>query len=136
LSASRRATGAVTDVLSKECVVSLHSARSRYVAISHRAPDHIKAILPLIQPKFVIGSHGDISEVNSAPFDIKDPIRRCARHRSEHAASSTRESRAPGVCVCALVIPVREDGVVVGSPWQANISKGSVRSRKLRIAVG
>jgi len=43
LSASRRTTGAVAEVLSKERVVSLHSGCGRCVAISHCAVDHVKA---------------------------------------------------------------------------------------------
>jgi hypothetical protein len=43
LSASRRASGAVAEVLSKERVVSLHSGCGRCVAISHCAVDHVKA---------------------------------------------------------------------------------------------
>ena len=76
-------------------------------------PRPIKVSLPLIQPQFVIGRHGDIGKVNRAPFDIEDPVGCSARHRGENTAGSTRESRAAAVCIGALVIPVREDGVVV-----------------------
>jgi hypothetical protein len=85
----------------------------------------------------VVGPHGDIGKVNGAPFDIEDPVGRSARHRGEDAASSTRESRAPGLRIGALVVPVREDGVVVGGPRQrADVGKSRVGSRELRIAVG
>ena len=47
LSASRRTTGAVAEVLSKERVVSLHSSCGRCIAVSHCAIDHVKAWLPL-----------------------------------------------------------------------------------------
>jgi hypothetical protein len=137
LSASRRATGAVAEVLSKERVVSLHSTCGAGVAESDRAPDHIKAILPLIQPQLVIGPHGDIGKVNRAPFDIEDPVGRSARYRGKDTASSTRESRAPGLRIRALVVPVREDGVVVGGPRQrTDIGESRVGSRELGIAVG
>ena len=123
--------------MSNERVVSLHTGCGRCVAVSHCAVDHIKAwLLPLIQPYLVVSGRGRSSEVNSAPFNIEDPVGRSARHRGENAAVATGESRAPGVCIGALVVPVREDGVVVSGPRQANISKGGVRGRKLRIAVG
>ena len=78
-----------------------------------------------------------VGEVDSAPFDVEDPVGRSAGYRGENAAGSTRESRAPGVCIGALVIPVREDGVVVGGPRQrTDIGEGRIGSRKLRITVG
>jgi hypothetical protein len=41
------------------------------------------------------------------------------------------------LCISALVIPVREDGVVVRGPRQrTDIGEGRVGSRELRIAVG
>ena len=138
LSASRRTSGAVTEVLSKERVVSLHSGCGRCVATSHRAPHHIKATLPaLIQPQLVVSRRRRISEVNSSPFDIEDPVGRSARYGREDTAVATRESRAPAVCIGALVIPVGEDGVVVTGPRQrTDVGKGRIGSRKLRIAVG
>jgi hypothetical protein len=138
LSASRRTTGAVTEVLSKKCVVSLHAGCGRCVAVSHCAVDHVKAWLSsLVQPQLEVSSRGRSSEVNSAPFNVEDPVGRSARHRGEDTASSTRESRAAAVCVSALVIPVREDRVVVTDPRQrTDIGKGRIGSRKLRIAVG
>ena len=137
LSASRCTTGAVTEILSKECVVSLHSGCGRCIATRHRTPDHIKAILTLIQPQFVVSSRGRSSKIHSAPFDIEDPVGRSARHRGEDTAGSTRESRAAAVSIGALVIPVGKDGVVMSGPRQRT-DVGEVRggSRKLRIAVG
>jgi hypothetical protein len=137
LSASRRTTGAVAEVLSKKRVISLYSTCGAGVAETDRAPDHIKAILPLIQPQLVIGPHGDIGEVDRAPFDIEDPVGRSARHRGEDSAGSTRESCAPALRIGALVVPVGEDGVVVGGPRQrTDIGESRVGSRELRIAVG
>jgi len=137
LSASRRTTGAVAEVLSKERVVSLHPGCGRCVAKGHRAIDHIKPALSLIQPQFVVGPHGDIGKVDRAPFDIEDPVGRTARHRCEDTAGSTRKSRAPALRIGALVIPVGEDGVVVGGPRQrTNVGESRVGSRELRIAVG
>ena len=77
------------------------------------------------------------SEVNSAPFDIEDPVGRSARNRGEDTAGSTRESRAAAVCIGALVVPVREYRVVMTGPRQrTDIGKSGVGSRELRIAVG
>ena len=56
LPASSRATTAVAEVLGKGGVVLLHSRCGRCVAISHRAIDHVKARLPLIQPQLEVGS--------------------------------------------------------------------------------
>jgi hypothetical protein len=137
LSASRRTTGAVAEVLSKKRVISLHSTCGAGVAESDRAIDHIKPALPLIQPQFVVGPHGDIGKVDRAPFDIEDPVGRSARNRGENAAGSTRKSRAPGLRIGALVVPVGEDGEVVGGPWQrTDIGESRVGSHELGIAVG
>ena len=116
LSAGRCTTGAVTEILSKKRVVSLQSACGRCVATSHRAPDHIKAILSLVQPQFVVSSRGGSSKVDCAPFDVEDPVGRSARHRGEDTAGSTRERRAAAVCIGALIVPVREDRVVMTGP--------------------
>lgn len=137
MSASRSASRAVTEVLSKESVVSLHSRRCASVAASHRAIDHIEVSLPLIQPQFVVSRRGRSSEVNGAPFNIEDPVGRSARHRGEDTAYSAREARAPGVSIGALVVPVGKDGVVVSGPRQrADVGKSRIGSRKLGIAVG
>jgi len=60
----------------------------------------------------------DVAEIHGAPFDVEDSIRRTAGHRGENAACAARENRAARVCTGELVIPVREDGVVVSSPRQ------------------
>ena len=136
MSASRRTARAVAEVLVKVGAL-LYSTCGGCVAQSHRAIDHIKPALSLIQPQLVVGPHGDIGKVNRAPFDIEDPVGRSAGYRREDAAGSTRESRAPAVCIGALVIPVGKDGVIVGGPWQrTDVGKGRIGSRKLRIAVG
>src|SRR4029077_16657746 len=58
-------------------------------------------------------------------------------NRNENAASSTRERRAPALRIGALVVPVREDGVIVGGPWQGtDVGEGRIGSRKLSITVG
>ena len=74
--------------------------------------------------------------IDGAPFDVQDSIRRNAGNRGVDATGATGVSRATRVCICALVVPVREDGEVVAEPRQANVSPGVIRRRKLRIAVG
>ena len=74
--------------------------------------------------------------IDGAPFDVQDSIRRNAGNRGVDATGATGISRAARVCICALVVPVREDGEVVAEPRQANVSPGVIRCRKLRIAVG
>ena len=136
LSASRPTTRAVAEILSNERVVSLHSRCCAGVALIHRTVDHIKATLPLVQPQFVVGMLASVVVIDGAPFDVQDSMRRNAGNRGVDATGATGVSRAARVCICALVIPVREDGEVVAEPRQANVSPGVIRCGKLRIAVG
>jgi hypothetical protein len=135
LPASSRTTGTVAEVLSKYGVVSLDSRGCAGVALIHRAVDHIEAWLSLIQPQLVVGMLAGVAEIDGAPFDVEDTIRRTARDRGENAACSIGKNGAAGVRIRALVVPVWEDRVVVGEPRQANVSKGCISGRKLGIAV-
>jgi hypothetical protein len=126
LSASRRATGAVAEVLSKERIVSLHSGCGRCVGVSHRAVDHIKAWLSLVQPQLEAGTAAS-REVLRSPLDVEDAVGSSATYRSEYAKPTVHQIQ---------VVPVWEDGVVVGGPRQAQVAKGGICSRKLRITVG
>ena len=74
--------------------------------------------------------------IDGAPFDVQDSMRRNAGDRRVDATGATGVSRAARVCICALVVPVREDGEVVAEPRQTNVSPGVIRCRELRIAVG
>ena len=136
MSASRPTTRAVAEILISERVVSLHSRCCAGVALIHRTVDHIKATLPLVQPQLVVGMLASVVVIDGAPFDVQDSIRRNAGNRGVNATGATGVSRATRVCICALVVPVREDGEVVAEPRQANVSPGVIRCRKLRIAVG
>ena len=79
----------------------------------------------------------DVAEIHGAPFDVEDSIRRTVGHRGENAACAARENRAARVCTGELVIPVREDGVVVSSPRQrARVNPKDIRGGELGIAVG
>ena len=126
LSASRRTTGAVAEVLSKERVVSLHSGCGRCVAISHCAVDHIEASLPLVQPQLEAGTAAP-REVLCPPLDVEDAVGSSTTYRCEDAEPTVDQIQ---------VVPVRENGVVVGEPRQADVSKGRIGSHKLGIPVG
>lgn len=79
---------------------------------------------------------GRISKVNSTPLDIENPIGRGPRHGRVNTACATRESRAAALRIGALVVPIREHGVVVAGPRQAHIGEGRVGGCELSIAIG
>ena len=98
--------------MSKDRVVSLDSRRCVRVILRHGAVDHVEAILPLVQPQLEIRSAAAI-EVVRPPFHVENTVRRTAGHRGENAfARPIRE----------LVVPVGENGVVMGWPRQTNVS--------------
>ena len=140
LPASSRATRPVTEVLGKGGVVLLHSRRCAGVALTDLAVMHIKACLPFIQGQAEIGPLVGVVEINGAPFDVEDPVRRTAAHRDINAAGAARIPRAAspggGVIISAQVVPVWEDGVVMSSPWQTDVIGVDIRSGELGIAVG
>ena len=80
LSASRSASRAIAEVLSKERVVSLHSGCGRCVAVTHCAVDHVKARLPLVQPQLEAGTTAS-REVLRAPFDVENAAGSSAAYR-------------------------------------------------------
>ena len=103
----------------------MHSCCSRGVAASQRTVDHIKTALPFVQSQFEVGSAGPWV-VLSAPFDVEDAVGRIASNRSEDPKPSVQRIK---------IVPVREDGVVVRSPRQAQVGKASIRGRELSSAV-
>ena len=113
-------------VLSKEGVVSLHSGCGRCVAVTHCAVDHVKAWLPLVQSQLEAGTAAP-REVLCPPLDVEDAVGSSATYRCEYTEPAVDQIQ---------VVPVREDGVVVGEPRQALVGKGRIGSRELRIAVG
>src|SRR4029077_4279547 len=124
---SRRTTGAVAEVLSKEGVVSLHSGCGRCVAITHCAVDHVKAWLPpLVQPQLEAGTTAP-REVLRPPLNVEDTVGSSATYRCEYTKPTVDQIQ---------VVPIWEDGVVVGEPWQALVSKGRVSGCELRVAIG
>ena len=70
----------------------------------------------LIQAHLKVLRRRVISKKNSAPFDVKDTIRRAPRDGGEYTAVSAWETRAAAETkICAHVLPQSEDGVVVWS---------------------
>src|SRR5205814_3249990 len=118
LPAGSRASRAVAEILSKGGVVFLHSRCGAAVAIGHRAVDHIKACLSLIQSQLVVGRQGRIGKIYCAPLNIEDPIGRGAGYRGVNTARAPWVTRAanPAQIIRALVVPVREHRIVVGKP--------------------
>ena len=120
------ATCAITEILRKGGIVLLHSSCGTGITISQRAIDHIEAGLTLIQPQLKVGAPA-AREVLRAPFDVKDPVGSSPTYRCEYAKPTVHQIQ---------VVPVREDGVVVGSPRQASVRKGRICGRELGVAVG
>ena len=94
--------------------------------LSHCAVDHVKASLPLIQPQLEAGIAAS-REVLCTPLDVEDAVGSSATYRGEYAEPTVHQIQ---------VVPVREDRVVVGGPWQALVGEGRIGGRELRIAVG
>ena len=94
LATASRAACAVAEILGKGGVVLLHSARRTTVAVAHRAVDHIKATLSLIQAQLVVGLQSGVSKIDSAVLDVEDPVGRSARSRGVNAAGAARIPRA------------------------------------------
>jgi hypothetical protein len=73
----------------------------------------------------VVGSAAS-REVLRPPLDVEDAVGRTAAYRGEYAKPAVDQIQ---------VVPIREDRVVVSSPRQADVSKGRIGGRKLRVAV-
>jgi hypothetical protein len=125
LTASRSASRAIAEVLSKERVVPLHSGCGRCVAATRCAVDYVKAQLPFVQSQLEAGTAAP-REVLCTPLNIEDAVGSSAAYRCEYTKPAVDQIQ---------VIPIREDRVVVGGPWQALVGEGRIRRYKLRIAV-
>lgn len=77
-----------------------------------------------------------VGEIDGAPFDVKYPIGRSAGYRDEDTARSAWITRAARIGVGALIIPIRQDRVVVSRPRQTDIREVRVGSRELSVTVG
>jgi hypothetical protein len=126
LPAGSRHTGTVAEVLIKGGVVLLYSGSRARVGISHCAVDHVKACLPLIQPQLEACSAAS-REVLRSPLNVEDAVGSSATDRCEYPKPAVDQIQ---------VIPIREDGVVVGGPWQALVSEGGIGGCELGVAVG
>ena len=124
--ASSSATRAVAEVLNESGVVPLHPRSSRCVTVTHCAVDHVEATLSLVQSQLEVGSAA-AREVLRPPFDVKDAVGSRATYRCEDAKSTINQIE---------VVPVWENGVVVGRPRQASISEGRIGSQELGVTVG
>ena len=124
--ASSRHTGTVAEVLDESAVVSLHPRCGRCVTIANRAVDHVEATLPLVQPQLEIRAAA-AREVLRAPLNVEDAVRSRATYRREYAEPAIDQIE---------VVPVWEDGVVMGSPRQALVGEGGIRGYELGITVG
>jgi hypothetical protein len=126
LPTSSSTSRAVAEVLNESAVISLHSRCGRCVAVTHGSIDHIEATLSLVQPQLDVGAAAS-RKVLCPPFNVENPVGSTATYRSEYAE--------PGVDQIQ-VVPVRIDGVVVGTPRQADVSKRRIGSQELGIAIG
>ena len=126
LPASSRHTSTVAEILVKGGVVLLHSGCGRRVGVSHGPVDHVKACLPLIQPQLEAGVAAP-REVLRPPLNVEDAVRSGATDRGEDTEPAVDQIQ---------VVPVREDRVVVGGPWQALVGEGRIGGCELGIAVG
>ena len=117
---------AVAEVLVKGGVVLLYSGCGRCAAAGHCAVDHVKACLSLVQPQLEVGTAVP-RVVLRPPLNVEDAVGRTASYRGEYAKPTVEQIQ---------VVPVREDRVVVGGPWQTLVGEGRVGGRELRVAVG
>ena len=124
--ASSRHTRAVAEVLNESGVVSLHPRSSRCITVTHCAIDHIEATQSLVQSQLEVGTAA-AREVLRPPFDVENAVGSRVTYRGEDAKSTINQIQ---------IVPVWQDGVVVGSPRQALVGEGGVRSQELGITVG
>ena len=113
----------------------MHSGSRATVALIHRTVNDIETILPFVQSQFEVRSLARIEEIDGAPFDVEDAVRRSTGNRRVNATVATRVSRAATVCIRAQIIPVRVNAVVVVGPWQTNVGECRICCRELGISV-
>jgi hypothetical protein len=118
LPAGSRAACAVAEILNESAVISLHPRSSRCVTITHCAVDHVEATLPLVQPQLKVGTAA-AREVLRPPLNVEDAVGSRATHRREYAEPAIDQIE---------VVAVWEDGEVMGSPRQANVTEVRIGS--------
>ena len=124
--ASRRHTGTVAEVLNESAIVSLNPGCGRCVAVGQRAVDNIEPALSLVQPQLKV-SGATPREVLCPPLYVEDAVGSSATYRCEYARWAIDQIE---------VVPVWEDGVVVGSPRQASVTESRISGHELGITVG
>jgi hypothetical protein len=82
--------------------------------------------LALVQSQLEVGAAAP-GEILRPPFDVEDPVGSSSTDRGEYPKPTVDQIQ---------VVPVREDGVVVGGPGQADVGERGVRGHELGIAVG
>ena len=117
---------AVAEVLNESGVISLHPRCGRCVATTHCSIDDIEATQSLVQSQLEIGTPAS-REVLRAPLDVEDAVGSSATYRCEDAEPAIDQIQ---------IVPIRVDGVVMGTPRQATISKFRIGRHELRVAVG
>src|SRR5206468_11002427 len=116
----------VAKVQGKGGDVLLRTGLRTYLPVGHCAVDNIEATLPLTPPQLEMGTPPP-REVLRPPLNVEDAVGRTATYRCEYAEPTIDQIQ---------VVPVWEDGVVVGGPRQARVAKGAIAGCELRIAVG
>jgi len=115
----------------------LHSGSRATVALIYRAVKHLEiTLLRFVQPQLEVRYLAGIAEIDGAPFDVEDAVRRSTGNRGINATVAARVSRAAAVCIRAQIIPVRVNAVVVVGPWQTNVGECRICRRELGISVG
>jgi len=123
--------------LDKITIVFLHSSCSPQIAVGHGAVDDVEVggLLVLVQSQLEVGPESH-RVVQGAPLDVEDAIGSSTRHRGVNPAGASRINRTAGQLLRGQIFPVRHNGIVVGGPRQAEVSKGEIYSGELGIAVG
>ena len=123
--------------MDKITIVFLHSSCSPQIAVGHGAVDDVEVggLLVLVQSQLEVGPESH-RVVQGAPLDVEDAIGSSTRHRGVNPAGASRITRTAGQLLRGQIFPVRHNGIVVGGPRQAEVSKGEIYSGELGIAVG
>ena len=112
---------------------ALHAAGGAGGALGHDAVDHVEALLAFVEAHLVVGGAA-AGEVGGAPLDVEDAVGRRAGDGGEDAHA--------GADIGALVVPVGEDGVVVGAEvggrgeTGVDVAARLVDGQELQLAVG
>ena len=121
--------------MDKITIVFLHSSCSPQIAVGHGAVDDVEVLLVLVQSQLEVGPKGH-RVVHGAPLDVEDAIGSSTRHRGVNPAGASRITRTASLLLRSKIFPVRHNGIVVGGPRQTDVTKKSIYSGELSIAVG